>query len=226
MRITRKILNIPPYISTAWKNVASLLVEERGLDRILIIELQNGSRVEIPGLEPPLIAAIFETHTKVLEEETSPRDLTPFPRREEMPPFRFGIGSGMDTVSAMHHNVEQKDAPPLPPEILTKIISIARVLGIFDPHALPKPEPHCNCVHCQIARNLQGQIGHSENFDDEVKDEELKFRVWDIKQTSENLYTVSNPSDQKEVYNVFLGEPIGCTCGQKNCEHIRAVLNS
>ncbi|HSW72668.1 MAG TPA: hypothetical protein VLG44_04610 [Chlamydiales bacterium] len=225
MRITRKILNLPPYISTSWQNVASLYVEERVDGQILIVELHNGSRVEIPGLDQALIEAIFETHTKVLEEE-APRALEPFPRREEMMPFRFGIGTGMDAVSAMHHNPEQKDAPQLPAEILTKIINVARVLGIFDPHTLPKPEPHCNCVHCQIARGLHGQIGHSENFDAEVKDDELKFRLWDIKQTAEKLYTVSNPSDSKEIYNVFLGDPIGCTCGQKNCEHIRAVLNS
>ena len=40
------------------------------------------------------------------------------------------------------------------------------------------------------------------------------------------LIVVTNPLDANEHYNVFLGDPIGCTCGQKNCEHIRAVLNS
>jgi hypothetical protein len=35
-----------------------------------------------------------------------------------------------------------------------------------------------------------------------------------------------NPLDHKEHYNVFLGDPIGCSCGNNNCEHIQAVLKS
>jgi hypothetical protein len=61
---------------------------------------------------------------------------------------------------------------------------------------------------------------------EEVSDEDLKFRDWEIKQTAEQLYTVTNPLDANEHYNVFLGSPLGCTCGDKNCEHIRAVLTS
>jgi hypothetical protein len=59
-----------------------------------------------------------------------------------------------------------------------------------------------------------------------VSDDELKFRTWDISQSNEKLYIVSNPLDDHEHYSVYLGEPIGCTCGQKLCEHVRAVLNN
>jgi hypothetical protein len=229
MKINQKILSLPPYISTSWKNIASLFLEDKGGTSMLVIELYNGSRVEIPGLQQSIIETIFEAHTKYLEEEASkPIDL-PI-RREELAgglPFRIGSGGGIEALgSAMQHNPEQKEAPDLPPEILTRITGVAKVLGLDDPHALPKPEPHCNCMHCQIARALQAQHGHDENLDEDVKSEELKFRVWDIKQTNEKLYSVSNPLDEKECYNVYLGTPLGCTCGQKNCEHIRAVLNS
>ena len=35
-----------------------------------------------------------------------------------------------------------------------------------------------------------------------------------------------DPLDPNEHYNVFLGTPLGCTCGEKDCEHIRAVLST
>ena len=60
----------------------------------------------------------------------------------------------------------------------------------------------------------------------QFSEDDLKFRDWDIEQKSEELYEVTNPIDQNEHYQVFLGNPVGCTCGKKNCEHIRTVLNS
>ena len=127
--------------------------------------------------------------------------------------------------SAMQHNPAQADSPPMPKELLEKITGIAKVLGLEDPSQLPKPEPHCNCPFCQIARSFHG--GEAEvKMEEEVSAIDLQFRTWDIKQTAEKLYTLTNPLDEKEYYNVFLGDPLGCTCGQKNCEHIRAVLNS
>jgi len=67
-----------------------------------------------------------------------------------------------------------------------------------------------------------------ENFDEEVKDEELTFKdEWEVKETGDKLlFSVHNPLDPKECYSVFLGDPIGCTCGKKNCDHIKAVLRS
>ena len=59
-----------------------------------------------------------------------------------------------------------------------------------------------------------------------VSDEDLAFRDWEIKQTTDEKYQVTNPLDANEQYNVFLGNPLGCTCGEKNCEHIRAVLST
>jgi hypothetical protein len=70
--------------------------------------------------------------------------------------------------------------------------------------------------------------GDTTQMDDmeEISDDDLKFRDWEIAQTEANLYSVTNPLDPSEHYSVFLGEPLGCTCGSKNCEHIKAVLKS
>lgn len=225
-KIDDKSLIISPYISTSWKHVLSLSKEESDL----VVELSSGKRISIPDLSDHLINEIYTAHASFLEKEESPqKNKKPF---EEL---SFGIplqgnggGVGLDNIPmAMQHNPEAKDMPDLPPEIIKKITSVAKVLGIDDPSQLPKPEPHCNCMHCQIAKALHQSAGFvEENFDEEVSDEELTFRTWDIHQKSDNLYVVINPLDEKELYNVYLGDPIGCTCGEKNCEHIKAVLSS
>ncbi len=242
MKINSKILSIPPYISTSWKNIASLHVENHHPMFVLIVTLLNGARIEVPHLDPPIIESIFTAHTRFMEqEEKSQSAKTPV-----RPPLSFPLGQeqvlslglpmkngfpGMDHFgSLLQHNPEQADSPDLPQDILQKIAHLSKTLGIEDPNAVPKPEPHCNCMHCQIARALQTGL-HSEPQNNEeqeepVSDEDLKFKTWDIAQTSDKLYIVSNPLDAKEQYNVYLGEPIGCTCGANNCEHVRAVLST
>ena len=130
----------------------------------------------------------------------------------------------------LQHNPEQADGPDLPPEVLEKITQLSKAMGIDDPEAAPKPEPHCNCMRCQIAKAMQAGLEKEERPAEEpeeiVSDEELKFCSWDIKQTEDKLYCVTNRLDEKEHYHVYLGDPIGCTCGQTHCEHIRAVLDS
>ena len=131
----------------------------------------------------------------------------------------------------LQHNPEQANSPDLPPDILEKIAHLSKTLGIEDPNTVPKPEPHCNCMHCQIARAMQtglnGELPETKEEQEEiVSDEDLKFKTWDVAQTGEKLYSVTNPLDAKEHYNVYLGDPIGCTCGENHCEHIRAVLNT
>ncbi len=125
----------------------------------------------------------------------------------------------------MQHNPDQSDLPPLPPEMLDKITKIAHAFGLEDASALSKAEPHCTCAYCQVVRAFQREEPILEDTEP-VTEAELYFRDWEIAQQAEQLYTVTNPLDANEHYNVFLGEPIGCTCGQKNCEHIRAALNT
>ncbi len=230
MKITTKILSIPPYISTSWNHISSLHVKESDT---LVIALKNGSHVEIPSLDTKTLFQVFATHTKYLEEQDQ-GILNPANGGgvSEIAPLRIGI-EGLDGIGgALQHNPQQANTPDLPIEILSKIASISKAVGVEDARILPKPEPHCNCVHCQIARAIHSGVQSSdENLKEqptieEVTDEDLRFRNWDVVQTNDHMYTVTNPLDSLEQYQVFLGTPIGCNCGEKNCEHIRAVLNS
>ncbi len=241
MKINSKILSIPPYISTSWKNIASLHVENQHPMFVLVITLLSGVRIEVPNLDPPIIESIFIAHTRYMEQDEKPKQQPPknplnFPLGQEQalslglskagPPGTEHLGLG----SMLQHNPEQADSPDLPPDILAKITHLAKTLGVEDPETVPKPEPHCKCMYCQIARALQtGLNGDDQQKKEEeeiVSDEDLKFKTWDIAQTGDKLYCVTNPLDAKEHYNVYLGDPIGCTCGETQCEHIRAVLTS
>lgn len=242
MKINSKILSIPPFISTSWKNIASLHVENQLSMFILVVTLINGVRIEVPHLEQAIIETTFAAHARFLEQEekglqpkTLPRTPMSFPTAHEQIismelPLKNGLASMENIGTLLQHNPEQADSPDLPPDVLDKIAQLSKTLGIDDPDVIPKPEPHCNCMRCQIARAMQKGLGDEKQGKEEqeeiVTDEELKFRTWDVAQTGEKLYLVSNPIDHKEHYNVYLGDPIGCTCGQAHCEHVRAVLNT
>jgi hypothetical protein len=145
-------------------------------------------------------------------------------------PIRFGIAGieGMPGMEVLQHNLNQANTADIPPEVLEKISGMIKMMTNGDIAAFPKPEPHCNCPHCQVARSIHGISKNEEPhaLDQAVSDEELKFRDWDISKRGDQLYIVTNPLDPKEYYSVYLGSPIGCTCGQPHCEHIKAVLYS
>lgn len=234
MKINNQVLSIPPYISTSWKNINSILVDQTGN---LVILLHTNAKISIPNLDKSIINVIFDAHAKYLEKEENDR------RQKINPSFSMGIplkiagdipdASYLESLgSAMQHNPANANAPDLPEDILNKIASISKIMGIDNPEITPKAEPHCNCVHCQIAKAIRNEakdsndtVSPEENCED-VSEEDLKFRTWDINQTGEKLYVVTNPLDNNEKYTVFLGTPLGCTCGERNCEHIRAVLNT
>lgn len=215
MKITPGILSIPPYVSTPWKNISSMHTALQSEDRFdLIILLKDNTRIVVPSLDKSSIDAIFEAHTR-------------FSCSQENPQF-FSLpitGSGADLSSTIQHNPSQSQAPNLPKELLDKIAKMARALNPDDAAQFPKPEPHCNCPFCQVARALHGSDAQEDILDEEISEKDLSFRSWNIQKSADKLYTVSNPLDTHEHYSVYLGEPLGCTCGRKNCEHIRAVLN-
>ncbi len=231
MRINHKILSIPPYISTSWKNVLSLHMELREEVPVLIVGLVSGSTIEIPNLDKITLQAAFAAHEKHLEQEQSPVKTAPAENASTIIGLPFGLRmEGMEIGNILQHNQEAAHTPDLPKEVLEKIASLAKVVGLDSQDTLPRAEPHCNCVHCQILRALSVEPAHAiaptSDEQEEVLDVDLKFRDWDIRQSADKLYLVANPLNKEEHYNVFLGNPIGCTCGEKNCEHIRAVLNS
>jgi len=226
MKINAKLLSIPPYISTAWKNVASLHIENEEGTLVLIVLLVNGKRIAIPGIHLDILKAVFAAHARSIEIDNTQKIAFP---AEQIVTFGFPVTptEEVNFGSSVQHNPDQADSPDLPTEFLEKISLLSQTLGIKDSSLIPQPHADCNCMHCQIARALQNGLIQEAPIEEEiVTDEDLKFRTWDIHQTGEKLYSVTNPLDAKEQYNVYLGEPVGCTCGQAHCEHIRAVLIS
>lgn len=171
-----------------------------------------------------MIEAVFAAHEAYLEEKPEapplfPPGLGPLLSDQLVTfPLKFGEG-GMGIA----HASEQSEMEDLPPELLEKVSAVAHALGAEELFRKEQPVAGCNCFFCQLARASGGEPVVEE---EEVKDEELAFRSWDIQESGEQLYTVTNPLDSTEKYSVYLGTPVGCTCGEKSCEHIRAVLNS
>lgn len=234
MKINSKILSIPPYISTAWKNVISLHIENQNSNLILIVSLINGTHVEIAGMDIGIIKTAFSAHASFIEQESSDQQLTlsknllPLEQAFSIGlPLKSFLSEADNTTPLLQHNAEQSDSPDLPAELLQKISALAKTLGIKDSSLIPQAEPHCNCIHCQISKAMLSGLEQRSTVDEEiVSDEDLKFRTWDIAKTGDKLYSVTNPLESEEHYSVFLGDPVGCTCGKLHCEHIRAVLNS
>lgn len=228
-----KFISIPPYISTSWKNIRALRME----DTHLIITLTDGSVVRVPSLNNEDVEQIFAGHAAYLENHSQTAE-KPLPKSNSGPlptdasfgniPFRFGLGAD-GLPQAVQHDPSQANAPDLPPEILEKVGSIAKILSPGDSALLPKPEPHCNCMHCQIARAISGETEEEElpqqEEEEEVSEEDLRFREWDVKEISNGIFEVSDPSAPEEIFRVCL-KPPGCTCGEKNCEHLLYVLRS
>lgn len=251
IKISDKIICISPHLSTTWDKVA-FLQSERGEQEnrfSLIIHFIDGSKTSIEGLDASIIDIAFSAHLQYLEQVSSKRSeaakdenhpllglLNLSAEQMNSMPIRFNLGAfggpeGMDL--ALQHNPGQADAPILPQELLEKIAKMAQIFANGDLSGFPKPETQCKCFHCQIARAIHGmdpeqecaQAG-TEEAEEVVTEEDLSFRGWEITPVSDQLYLVKNPLDPKEQYSVYLGTPLGCTCGELKCEHIRAALNT
>lgn len=234
MKINDKILSIPPYISTSWSYVNSIQMK----GPFLVIALMGGESINIPNLKNDIIEQVFTAHADYLEKtsETQNESHSPFnqnifnPEATEMP-FKLGIGSIDGMGNPLMHNPAQKDAPDIPKPILQKIAAIAKIVSPEELSAMPKAEPHCNCLHCQIVRTINAVVEPEavhvdEPRDLEVNDKDLIFQQYDVTQTGEKLFTVIDRLPPHEKYSVYLGTPVGCTCGRTNCEHIVAALRS
>jgi hypothetical protein len=247
MLVNSSILSIPPYISTSWKNILSLHIDNLQADApLLVVTLTNNQTIEIPNLATSLLDLIFQTHALHLQQDTiaSKQNEQKLPGSfGPLPAFSFSIGTPGKTKDLegfspfgglMQHNPEEASAPDLPSEMLSKISSISKSMGLDKQLGfMPKAEPHCNCPYCQITRALNSEPEISDTAakkvleqEELIDDSDLAFKDWEIKDSGHDLYEVTHPLDPNEKYQVFLGTPIGCTCGCKNCEHIKAVLNS
>lgn len=245
MKITPKILSIPPYLSTSWAQIQALYL--KGSD--LVICLLDGASIVIPGLKTQEIETIFQAHSIFTENALKPTEKPiQFLQMPNSQLTTSSLGQNTEGIAAMQlnfdnieafssalqHNSEQSHMPSLPQEVLKKIAAIAKIVAPEDMENMPKPEPFCNCPHCQIARAIHGQMEEekketslsTEHEEEIVSEKDLVFQQWDIQQTGNQLYSVTNRLDTQEKYNVYLGHPVGCTCGASGCEHILAVLKS
>lgn len=242
MQVNDRYFHFPPFISISWEHVAALFLKESDL----VIILAKGHSLTIPGLNPEQLKLIFYAHGQFLEGSSlhlkpnhlESKIMNNLPclhgeQSKEPPAVRFGLGAIDNFGIAMQHNPSQSNAPNLPPEVLSKIAGIAKILAPEETALMPKPEPHCNCFHCQIAKaihqtldSLPSQETKVENEEEAVSEEDLKFEQWEINQVDNQLFTAVNKLDRQETYRVYLGEPVGCTCGKNGCEHLLAVLKS
>lgn len=234
MRITDKIISIPPYISTSWDKVASVYMKEQEL----VISLKDNTQIVIPNLSSEVIEEIFNAHAAYLDTQIvkRPKEEAATTQTSENVlglPFRLFFGTLESINQALQHNPSYSDLPPLPPEIVSKIELLAKAVPVEEISNLLTPQPGCNCVYCQMSRILKKatnaphdvpEVTSHESTEEEVKEEELRFEQWEVRQIGDKMYQVTNKLDPKEHYSVYLGNPIGCTCGKPNCEHIVAVL--
>lgn len=241
MDINPFYFSFPPYISTSWEHIIAINMKEGDLE----VHLSTGEILIVPNPSKEEEDLIFKAHLAYLESEAALNFQLPAAQQNlqskggnaaelsasDEATIRFGFGAFDGFGSALQHNPSQMNAPDLPVEILDKIMKITKIIAPENPQILPKPELHCNCFYCQVARAAQEGLSPQEDkpiqlIEEQVSEDDLQFQQWDILETSDKLYTVTNRLDTKEMYNVFLGNPVGCTCGKPACEHILAVLKS
>ncbi len=227
MKITDKIISIPPYISTSWSKVASLHM----YNKELIVTLWDTTRIAIPDLQEEVIKEIFAHHASYLEQQSLKQPPAPRESAELQftTPLRMLFGTLESLTQALQHNPAYSNIAPLPPEIVSKIETLGKNLPPEELANFLHPIEGCNCMYCQISRILKGEAPKQEETleittEDEVREEDLRFEQWDVQPSGDKMYTVTNKLDPNEHYSVFLGDPIGCTCGKASCEHIVAVL--
>lgn len=251
MEINPRFINLPPLLSVAWHQVASIHMEED----LLVVTLISGSSIELPNLPTEIIQRIFAAHCFYLRHAPIPRVAQPLSQgsaREQQssgsPLVDAAVGESSDQIagirvgftsldgmgSALQHDPSMSQAPDIPQEVLNKIAAVSKILAPDESDVLPKAEAGCNCMHCQIIRTIQSELRKPDDKNETLRgdeeqivtDEELTFQEWEIKQDGEKLFSVISRSEPHEQFHVHLGEPIGCTCGEIGCKHIVAVLKS
>lgn len=225
IRVNQNILSVVPYISTSWSHIVSLksLYHDSGVE--LLVTLQDGSLITIPGLTSANIEEIFSAHAAYLERCTalSTRDFTAF---LSTPSSNWTFVELKGLTSFLQHDTEQSQFPDFPEDVQEKIISLASALPIHNSFSLPREEPHCNCPHCQTVRLMKTGIEFAEKSEGEVLETDLLFRSWILQEISPKEYIVTHPDQPQENYTVSLHSPLSCSCGSNCCDHIKAILNS
>ncbi|MFY7842966.1 MAG: hypothetical protein ACOVOR_03015 [Rhabdochlamydiaceae bacterium] len=228
MTLNEKVFSIPPFISVSWQNIYSLSVDFRLSSPLLVVYLTNSQIIEIPNLESEIIEKAFQLHQTHLEKK-EPFDSAHLSKNEAKKSLNTNSQDNplMDWITHIYldlqHDQSQKMSNSIPQELAEKINQLSKTLGLDLSH-LSLNHENCDCLYCQINSSLNNNTLPVKDSEEIVSDEDLKFREWDITTEGQSVYKVHNPSDSNECYTVYLGDPIGCTCGAHNCEHIKAVL--
>ena len=235
MKITAKIFSIPPYISTRWEFVLSLRVA----DGALAVTLKDGTVCTIPDLPKETLDQIFAFHAEAEEVQDKERENLQ-PLLESM---KTGFKDLMQMLSklganalgsigkALEHDPQNANLPELPEDMVKKVRLLLNVVPKEDILAMPEGVPGCNCMYCQIngiLRRALNSEGEPELLSEPeaVEEKDLQFSEWIVEAVGDKLYKVTNKLNHSEEYRVFLGDPIGCTCGKPHCEHVLVVLRS
>lgn len=166
MKITSKILSIPPYLSTSWYDVDSLFQAEDG---VLVVALTNGTQVRLEHLSQEIVHTIFDAHACFLEEEAQREDEEDDEdddgvKRAEVEfsvqtPFTLSQAeelSGDAMKIFMEHDPSRSLGPLLPEAVLKRVSALAKMF--LPPNMIPLDASHenCRCPFCQIVRALSG----------------------------------------------------------------------
>ncbi|MCB1118544.1 MAG: hypothetical protein KDK65_01145 [Chlamydiia bacterium] len=229
MKQFEKFFNLPPHLVTQWDDIKALYIK----DNTLHVALHEGETILIPHLNQEMVEQIFIAYGKHMNEEAEQSHSLLEAIKLPFPGGFFGAEIGIDLPfkvsegfqSIVHHDPKGTKAPDLPKELLDKLSRMAQMMLAHNPQAFSKAEADCNCFHCQIARELVQQTLDAED----VHEEDLHFAPeWDVTPIDhdEKRYRVASRLNPDQSYQVHLGNPIGCTCGKNNCEHIIAALKS
>lgn len=241
MKITPFLLSIPPHVSARWEYIQSLRVQEN----VLIVTLKDGSSCAIPGLTQEELSQIFtafSSYAQQPEREESKHDEI---LKKDLSQLFEGIKKGFsDFVQAfaktgvhslsfaksLEHDPANAHLAPLLPDAKRRVEMLLQIVPEEEILSMPEPVQDCNCMYCQVQRLLREALFKKKHLGEEmgepVDESELTFTEWTVEPLSDKLYAVRNKLNPQEEYRVFLGEPLGCTCGKANCEHILAVLRS
>lgn len=237
MKIGPNNLHFPPYISTSWDQVKLITADETKLT----ITLVSGREVHIPELEAEVIEAVFDAYqeyresidTEASAEHTQSTGnevqdlfsgLQNLIKNFKGMPVQFGVG--IEGLESLFENLPNEKPSP---ELIKQVQQMTKMMGI-NPNDLPRPEPHSQTAYSQILRAIRNEeeVSTPDHPDlpseEEVYEEDIAFQQWLIKKTGDNLYDVINKLNPNEVYQVYLGNPVGCTCGESGCEHLLTVL--
>ncbi len=208
MIINKHVLSIPPYISTSWRDIELLLSDGHST---LNIYLKNGTLVRIAHLPKEQLDLIFAIHQEILLQKPA---LIP---TQALDPLLFNFAGPF-----LEHDETLSDSSPLPEEVKERLRSLIQGLPKIEAQRLPPIHENCHCPHCQ----LMGLLVEPELKEEEVSDEDLRFSTWITYPVSSSEVIVEHPYDKQQCYRVFLKNPVGCSCGETGCEHLKHVLRN